>query len=91
MYFYLVECDHKNLDFIEEEYIHIKAKTDCSKVGIMSGQEIIDENATKKTQEELQIIIDDWIDVENENPIKDVDNNDIFQDKINIEKFKGIV
>ncbi len=74
--YYLVNCENKNPSIIigDKQYIHIKAHTNGKQISIIS-------------QEELQIILDNWIDVENENLEKDIDNNDILQSKINLDKF----
>ena len=80
MYFYLIQCENKNTDFLEGNYVHIKAKTDGLEIAAVSEVEIIHENVISKTQEELQTLIDDWIDAENIDP---PDEN--LQSVINIE------
>jgi len=88
-YFYLVNCENKNPFTVlgDKEYIHVKAHVEGKQVAIISFDELSGENIEEKTKEELQIILDEWIDAENINPEKDVDNNDILQNKIDINKF----
>ena len=87
--YYLIQCENKNPSTIlgEFNYIHIKAHVDGQQVAIISKEEIVGEHIVEKTKEELQIILDNWVDTENENPEKDIDDNDILQDKIDINKF----
>lgn len=89
-YFYLINCEDKNPSIIlgDKEYIHIKAIVDGKQIAIISLEEIMGENIIAKTKEELQIILDEWIDVENKNPEKytliDGTIEDILQTKINL-------
>jgi len=87
--YYLINCVNKNPSTIlgDKDYIHVKAHVDGKQVAIISLEEIICENIEEKTKEELQIILDKWIDTENISPEKDVDNNEILQTKIDINKF----
>lgn len=87
--YYLINCENKNPSTIlgDKEYIHVKAHVEGKQVAIIASEEIIGENIIEKTKEELQIILDEWIDAENENPEKDIDDNDILQNKIDINKF----
>jgi len=87
--YYLINCENKNPSTIlgDKNYIHIKAHVEGKQVVIISSDVIIGENIVEKTQEQLQAILDEWIDAENENPEKDIDNNDILQNKIDINKF----
>jgi len=86
MNYYLLNCENKNPGLIltQKNYIHIKGHILGLKIAICSLDKIENENCIEKTKDELQIILDDWIDKENENPDKDVDGNDIFQLKINL-------
>jgi len=88
-YFYLINCKNRNPSTIlgGREYIHVKAHVDGKQVVIVSQEKIIGENIVEKTKEELQTILDNWIDIENENPEKDIDDNEILQDKIDLNKF----
>lgn len=87
--YYLIQCENKNPSTVlgDKEYIHVKAHVEGKQVAIISSDEIAGENIIEKTKEELQIILDEWIDAENISPEKDVDNNDILQNKIDIDKF----
>ena len=87
--YYLINCENRNPSTIlgDRDYIHVKAHVEGKQVTIISSNEIIGENIIEKTKEELQIILDNWIDTENENPEKDIDDNDILQNKIDINKF----
>jgi len=87
--YYLINCENKNPSTIlgDKNYIHIKAHVEGKQVAIISSDVIIGENIVEKTQEQLQTILDEWIDAENENPEKDIDNNDILQNKIELNKF----
>ena len=87
--YYLINCENRNPSLIlgDKEYIHVKAHVEGKQVAIISFDEINDENIIEKTKEELQLIIDEWIDAENENPEKDIDDNDILQSKIDLNKF----
>jgi len=87
--YYLINCYNRNPSTVlgYKEYIHVKAHVEGKQVAIISFDELSGENIEEKTKEELQIILDEWIDAENINPEKDVDNNDILQNKIDINKF----
>jgi len=88
--YYLINCDNRNPSTIlgDKEYIHVKAHVEGKQVAIISFDEIIGENIVEKTQEQLQTILDEWIDVENENPEKltliDGTAEDILQTKIDL-------
>ena len=69
------------------DYIHIKAKSSGENTAIVSEVNIYDNDIEEMTQEELQSVLDSWIAEENENPYKDIDNNDIVQNNINLNKF----
>jgi hypothetical protein len=72
------------------EFIHVKSKTDGSQTALISKNEILDPNVVEKTQEELQTIVDEWIDEENQNPFfDDVNQVYVLQKKINLEVLLG--
>lgn len=90
MYFYILHTDDKNPKTILDNslgYIHVKARNDGKQIAIISAIIIKHENAEEKTIEELQEIIDNWINEENENPEKDIDDNLILQEKIDLKRF----
>ncbi len=88
--YYLIQCENRNPSTIlgDKDYIHVKAHVEGKEVAIIASEEIISENAIEKTQEELQIILDNWIDIENENPeirtLIDGTTEDILQTKIDL-------
>ncbi len=88
--YYLITCENRNPSTIlgDKDYIHVKAHTNGQQVAIISQEELSGENIVEKTKEELQIILDNWIDIENENPEKHVlidgTEEDILQTKINL-------
>lgn len=87
--YYLIQCENRNPSSIlgDKNYIHIKAHVDGKQVAIISQEELLGVNIIEKTKEELKLLLDNWIDAENENPEKDIDNNDILQTKIDLNKF----
>ena len=89
IYFYLVNCEDFNpkVYFNGFKFIHVKAHTSGLYVAILSKDEIINEHVVSKTEEELQALLDIWIDYENVNPEKRTDGSDIIQDKIILENF----
>lgn len=89
MYFYLIQCENKNTDFLEGNYVHIKAKTDGSEIAVISESEITNNDVITKTQAELQIILDDWVDAENVDPPLDIDGIETLQTNIDLMKFIG--
>ena len=84
--YYLVNCENKNPLIVikNENYIHVKSHVEGKQITIITKEKIVGESIIEKTKEELQVILDSWIDNENENPEKDIDGNDIIQDKINL-------
>ena len=88
--YYLVNCENRNPFNIlgDKEYIHVKAHVEGKQVAIISSEDFVAENIIEKTKEELQIILDNWIDIENEHPKKrilaDGTEEDILQTKINL-------
>ena len=50
----------------------------------MSSYGITHENVILKTKQELQVILDEWVDNENEVPCIDIDGNDMIQKKIKL-------
>lgn len=85
MYYYLVLCPYKNSNFLDgNSYAHIKSHADGTKIAIMSSYGITHENVILKTKQELQVILDEWVDNENEVPCIDIDGNDMIQKKIKL-------
>ena len=88
--YYLITCENRNPSTIlgDKEYIHVKAHVEGKSIAIISQEELLGENIIEKTKEELQIILDEWIDSENENPeqmiLLDGTIEDILQTKINL-------
>lgn len=70
MKYYLINCENMNPSTIlrDKEYIHVKAHIEGKQVAIISEEELLGENIVKKTKDELQIILNNWIDAENINP-----------------------
>ena len=89
MYFYILDCIN-NCPNLNENYTHIKARIDGSQIVICAQQEIIADNITEKTQEEVQTIIDNWITTENETTYTNIDEIEIIQENINLNKFLRI-
>ncbi len=88
--YYLINCENRNPSTIlgDKEYIHVKAHTNGQQVAIISQEELSGENIIEKTKEELQTILDNWINEENENPetriLIDGTIEDILQTKIDL-------
>jgi len=87
--YYLIKCINKNPSTIlgDKDYIHVKAHVEGKQM-IIIASEVNNENAIEKTKEQTQIILNEWIDVENENPEKIINidgiEENIFQTKIDL-------
>ena len=86
MYFYLVDLINRNeLEVLKAAlYVHVKGKCDGTQLAIISEEFIDDPNVVEKSRGELQAILDGWINAENLNPSRDIDGNELLQDKINL-------
>jgi hypothetical protein len=93
MFFYLTT----NVNSREPEillakpYVHIKCKTDASRTAIVSNIQIEDVGLEVKTKEEMQAILDSWINEENENPDTNSQGNLVLQRSIDLEGIMGLV
>jgi len=88
--FYLVNNINKNEPAAVKSslFTHVKAKSDGSQTAIIAYESIDDENVIEKTKEELQQILDQWIDEENLDPYFDeVSQQQIYQLKINLDRY----
>ena len=87
MHYYLVDNINRDEPQIVKEslYIRIKGKADGSQTAIISFDPIV--GLTDLTKEELQVILDQWIDDENINPETDIYGNLLIQSKINLGQY----
>jgi hypothetical protein len=66
-------------------YVHVKVKFDRTATAIITHDELSDPNTIEKTQEELQAIVNSWVDEENTDPFFDeVNQVYVVQNKINL-------
>ena len=92
MFYYLITLINGNYsDYVaEHKFLQVKGKNDCSAAIIISYESITGDNVSVKTEDDAQIILDLWIDDENLIPKKDFEGKDIFQDKIDISKYRNV-
>ena len=89
-HFYLIYSENKNPEIYlkNKTFLHIKAHREGKITAIISQKELLGENIIKKTKEEFQIILDDWIAAENLEPKKfifiDGTEKEILQTRIDL-------
>lgn len=93
MFFYLTtnvnSCEPRIL--LSTPHVHIKCKTDGSRTALVSNTRIEDAALEEKTKEEMQTILDAWINEENENPDINSQGNPVLQHFINLDGIVGLV